>query len=68
MASFSASDTLALAGEAVREGIISKRVLDQLISLHPQVPNSMKHRYLLQQIRMVKRHLERKKRHLERGK
>ena len=40
-------DTLGLAEEAVRAGLISQDVLDHLTSLHPQVPNSMKHRYLL---------------------
>ena len=39
-------DTIALTQEAVSDGLLSQDVLDHLISLHPQVPSSMKHRYL----------------------
>ena len=41
------ADTIALAREAVRAGLIKQDVLDHLTSLHPQVPSSMKYRYLL---------------------
>ena len=49
------SDTLALAKEAVKVGLIKQEVLDHLASLHPEVPNSMKHRYLLMQLHNVTR-------------
>ena len=45
------SDTIALAREAVRAGLIKQDVLDHLTSLSPQVPSSMKYRYLLMQLR-----------------
>ena len=44
-------DTIALAREAVRAGLIKQDVLNHLTSLHPQVPSSMKYRYLLMQLR-----------------
>ena len=44
-------DTIALAREAVKAGLIKQDVLDHLISLSPQVPSSMKYRYLLMQLR-----------------
>ena len=40
-------EVLTLAQEAARDGLIDKEVLHQLSSLHPQVPISMKYRYLL---------------------
>ena len=43
----SESDTLELAREAVKAELIDKYVLDHLTSLCPEVPNLMKHRYLL---------------------
>lgn len=43
-------DTLALAQEAARSGLIKPSVLSHLTSLHPQVPNPVKHRYLLAQL------------------
>lgn len=43
-------DPVELAQEAVKAGIIDRDVLDQLTSLHPQVPDSMKRRYFLIQI------------------
>ena len=45
--SIAESDTFALAQKAVSDGPIKEDVLDHLTSLHPQVPSSMKHRYLL---------------------
>ena len=44
-------DTIALAREAVRAGLIKQDVLDHLTSLKPQVPSSLKYRYLLMQLR-----------------
>ena len=44
------ADTVALAEEAVQAGLIKHDVLDHLTALHPQVPNSMKHRYLFRHI------------------
>ena len=44
-------DALGLAQDAVRAGLISQGVLDHLNSLQPQVPNSIKLRYLLNQLR-----------------
>ncbi len=46
-------DTLALAQEAVRDGVMQQNVLDCHTSLPPQVPNSMKHRYLLMHVSKV---------------
>ena len=43
-------DALKLARETVRARLIGQDVLDHLISLHPQVPNSMKLRYLMSQL------------------
>lgn len=48
VANTSELDTLSLAKEAKADGFIKQGVLDCLTSLHPQVPNSMKRRYLLQ--------------------
>ena len=45
------ADTIALAKKAVRAGVIKQDVLDHLTSLQPQVPSSMKHRYLLQHLK-----------------
>ena len=47
----SEDEILSLAREAVRDGIFDQDVFDQLTSLHPQVPNSMKYRYLLSRVR-----------------
>ena len=47
------ADTIALAKKAVRAGVIKQDVLDHLTSLQPQVPSSMKHRYLLQHLKEV---------------
>ena len=47
------SETVALAVQAVREGLIKKDLLDHLTSLHTQVPTSMRHRYLLLHIRAI---------------
>ena len=44
------SDIIAIAQEAVGAGIINQDVLDHLTSLHSEVPNSMKHRYLFRHI------------------
>lgn len=44
------SDIIALATEAKREGLILKRIVNQLSSLHSMVPTAMSHRYLLMQI------------------
>ena len=44
-------DTIALAKEAVRAGLIKQDVLDHLTSLQPQVPSSLKYRYFLMQLR-----------------
>ena len=44
-------DALGLAQDAVRAGLIGQGVLDHLNSLQPQVPNSIKLRYLLNQLR-----------------
>lgn len=46
----SEQDAVALAQAAVRAGLIGHEVLNHLASLHPQVPNSMKHRYLVAQL------------------
>ena len=43
-------DALKLAQQTVRAGLVSQSVLDHLTSLQPQVPNSMKLRYLLNQL------------------
>ena len=43
-------DISELAREAVRAGLIGLHVLEHLTSLNPQVPTSMKHRYLLIQL------------------
>lgn len=43
-------DSLALAREAVKAGLLCQDVLDHLTSLHSQVHNSMKYRYLLMQL------------------
>lgn len=43
-------DPLVLAKEAVISGLLKQDVLDHLTSFHPQVPNSMKQRYLLTQL------------------
>ena len=40
-------EILVLAEEAMKDGLIQHNVIYQLKSLHPQVPNSMKYRYLL---------------------
>ena len=45
------ADTIALAREAVRAGLIKQDVLDHLTSLHPQVPSSMKYRHFLIQLK-----------------
>ena len=44
-------DTIALAREVVRAGLIKQDVLDDLTSLSPQVPSSMKQRYFLMQLK-----------------
>ena len=43
-------DVLVLAEEASRAGLIGQDVLNHLMSLHPQVPNSMKYRYFLMHV------------------
>lgn len=43
-------NVLVLAKEALNVGLIHQRVVDNIASLHPQVPNSVKHRYLLMHV------------------
>ena len=43
-------DVSELAQEAVKAGILAQEVLDHLISLHPQVPNVVKIKYLVTQV------------------
>ncbi len=47
------SDTLALALEAIKNGLISKEVLGHLISLHSQVPSSLRRRHLLMHVHLT---------------
>ena len=44
------TDTINLALEAMRDGLINKEVLDHVTSLHSQVPSSMRRRHLLMQV------------------
>ena len=43
----SEEDILNLAQDSVCDGLISEEVVNQLTSLHPQVPNSMRYKYLI---------------------
>jgi hypothetical protein len=47
LASAADPDAVELAREVVSAGLVEREVLDHLNSLHPQVPNSMKLRYLV---------------------
>ena len=44
------TDTLELAKEALRSGLIKQEVMDHLASLHPLVPNSTKFKYFVMQL------------------
>ncbi len=50
---FADKDATALAQELFRVGLIKKEILDHLTNFSPEVPNSMKHRYLFDHVYKV---------------